>query len=68
VNRARVPGSEVKFIDFTPEKFERLKTRYAQAVDAHEKTFNFEGADFDTNYAKYVIEYLAMEFAKKGQS
>ncbi len=67
MNRARVPGSAVKFIAFTPEKFERLKTRYAQAVDAHETQFHFEGADFHTNYAKYVIEYLATEFAKKGR-
>ena len=54
-----------KTINFNPEKLERLRSRYKQAVDSGEKDFSFEGSEFVTGYAKYVIEYLDMEFAKK---
>lgn len=43
---------------FDRPKYERLKARYAQAVAAHEEVFTFEGHDYLTSYAKYLIEYL----------
>jgi hypothetical protein len=49
----------------TPELYRRLKARYKQAVDAGEDSFTLDGHEFLTNYAKYLLEYLAPKFGDK---
>lgn len=47
-----------KYMTFDQEKVERFRTAYDKAQDDSQETFVFEGADFFTGYAKYVLEYL----------
>ena len=47
----------------TREVYLRLKKRYEQAVAAGEETFVFDGHELLTNYAKYLLEYMAPHFA-----
>jgi hypothetical protein len=42
---------------------DRLKKRYDEAVRDHEYKFTFEGDEFLTDYAKYLIEYLESRLA-----
>ena len=44
------------------EDLQRLKSIYKEAVEADEYTLWFEGNQFVTNYAKYLIEHLENEF------
>lgn len=53
----------MKSINWTREMLARFKKRYQQAVDKSEEQFNFDGNDFVTDYAKYLIEYLDEVFA-----
>jgi hypothetical protein len=49
-------------IEWTPAKLKRL----IKAVEAAEgDTFVFEGHEYLKSYAKYLIEYLQMEFGEK---
>ncbi len=45
-------------IQWTPEKFKRFKKSYAKAVESDVQSFVFEGSEFVTGYAEYLIEYL----------
>lgn len=54
--------SKYKDIQFDPEKMKRLEKAYEKAVSDGDKSFIFEGDEFVTGYAKYVIEYLHMVF------
>lgn len=36
----------------------RLKFTYSNAVKNHQDQFTFEGNEFVTSYARYLIEYL----------
>ena len=45
-------------ISFDREKAGRLKQSYNVAVRGGFDTFKFEGDEFVTNYAKYLLEYL----------
>lgn len=47
-----------KQVEFTAESFKRFKARYDEAVKKSEESFVFEGNEFLTAYAKYVIEYI----------
>jgi hypothetical protein len=49
-------------ISFTPESFKNFKTDYNSAVENNHEMFVFDGNDFLTSYAKYVIEYLKTKF------
>ena len=49
-------------IQFTMDKLDRLIERYDLAVENGEEQFEFEGHDFLTDYAKYLIQYLRGEF------
>ena len=61
-----INGSVVISEDGTPSKevyfdlpmVKRLKTRYGEAVLKAEQEFTFEGRDYITGYAKYLLEYL----------
>ena len=50
-----------QLIEFDREKLKRLKGRYDRAVINNEKTFQFDGGDYLTTYAKYLIEHLENE-------
>lgn len=52
-------------IEFYRIDYIAFKKRYNQAVKDKEEQFTFKGAEFLTSYAKYVCEYLAMQFEKK---
>lgn len=49
---------DMKTINWTAEMLERLKKAYAHAVETNLESFEFDGNEFNTNYAKYLIEYL----------
>lgn len=48
--------------EFTQQKFVALKKAYAQAVEAKQASFKFEGNELLVPFAKYLIEYLATRF------
>jgi hypothetical protein len=50
---------------FNREKLDALIIRHKEAVQNNEDAFNFEGHKLLTNYAKYLIQYLQMELARK---
>ena len=56
--------SERKMINFTPEMAKRLKRAYQEACKTKTKddTFWFDGNEFVLGYAKYLIEYLEMQW------
>jgi hypothetical protein len=49
-------------VSFTPESFKKFKLKYKSAVENNQEMFVFEGNDFLTSYAKYVIEYIKTKF------
>tara|TARA_R110000824_G_scaffold252940_1_gene441790 strand:- start:607 stop:777 length:171 start_codon:yes stop_codon:yes gene_type:complete len=49
-------------VDFTPEKFTKLKAAYNNAVKHNMESFVFDGSEWLTNYAKYAIEFLTPKF------
>lgn len=51
-------------INWTPEKLAKFRTAYSDAVAANVDVFTFDDNEFLVGYAKYLIEYLAMEFNK----
>jgi len=53
------------YIKFNPSKLKALKKAYARAVKDEQSMFFFEGVEFYTLYAKYLIEYLEIQFNKK---
>ena len=50
--------SDQKKVTFDKPKIERLGTAYEQAVKESKEQFAFEGEDYVTDYAKYLLEYL----------
>jgi hypothetical protein len=48
-------------IMFDKPKAQRLQKAYDAAVKAGADQFTFEGNEFVTNYAKYLLEYLKNE-------
>jgi hypothetical protein len=45
-------------IEFTPEKAKQLQKYYLYALKEKKITFFFEGNEYVTHYAKYLIEHL----------
>jgi hypothetical protein len=45
-------------INFDIPMRERLRKAYAAAVEAKQEVFTFEGHEFVTWYAKYLLQYL----------
>lgn len=54
-----------KQIEFTPELLEKLKEAYGLAIKNGKPLFIFNGSEWVTDYAKYVIEYLNNKFYGK---
>lgn len=57
------PKPALNMVTFTPEKLKRLKKAYEENKDAD--TFMFDGHEFVSRYAYYLIRYLE-EALKKG--
>jgi hypothetical protein len=49
-------------LTWTKDKLKRFKKVYSKAVAENEESFFFEGNEFVTGYAKYLIEYLSPKF------
>lgn len=50
-------------IKWTLPMFKRFKKAYAEAVEARQVQFVFDGHDFLVSYSKYLIEYLDGKFS-----
>jgi hypothetical protein len=44
--------------EFTDELFEEFKSLYEKSVKDEKESFEFQGHEVLTSYAKYVIQYL----------
>jgi hypothetical protein len=55
----------MKTINFNRPKLQRLKDAYDRAKATGRDQFNFEGNRILTAYAKYLIEYLEIQFKEK---
>lgn len=53
-------------ITWTVEKTQALEAAYHAAVEAGEDQFVHGGHTFVTQYAMYLIQYLAVEFSRRG--
>jgi hypothetical protein len=51
----------VQHISFTKTKVRELQIMYDKAVSNNVDTFIFDGKEFLTSYAKYLLEYLKGE-------
>jgi hypothetical protein len=49
-------------IEWTAEKLKAFGKAYQEASKAGADSFKFEGNDYATRYAKYLIEYLLERF------
>lgn len=49
-------------ISFNQKSFKNFKSEYNSAVKNGVEIFTFEGHEFLTSYAKYMIEYLKSKF------
>lgn len=52
-------------LDVDSEAFKELKAALAKASDAGAERFSFRGVELVTDYAKYLVEYLAPRFERK---
>ena len=53
---------KLKQINWTPDMLGRFKIIYDSAVSGKHNSFVFEGNEFVTPYAKYLIEFLESKF------
>jgi hypothetical protein len=51
-------GSSLERVTFDKPKLERLKKVYENARSDGAETFVFEGKEYLTDYAKFLIEYI----------
>jgi len=49
-------------IEFDAAKVKRLRKEYDKAARNGDKSFTFEGNDYMTDYAKYMLQYLEEKF------
>jgi hypothetical protein len=49
---------------FTEESFEKFKSLYNESVENKSESFEFEGHEVLTTFAKYVIEYIEHDTRK----
>ena len=52
---------------FTKKSYESLQEAYNNAKENKEKSFIWEGHEFITQYAMYLLEYLTTEFIDNNQ-
>jgi hypothetical protein len=51
-----------EMVEFDREKTERLREAYIAAVESDAEQFTFDGHEFLTRYAKYMLEFLDAKF------
>lgn len=51
-----------EYITWVPSKLDAFRKQYEAAVKKDLETFMWEGREFFTPYAKYLIEYLSYRF------
>lgn len=49
-------------MEFTPEKLAELKKAYSKAKEKGQNSFVFDDVELLVDYAKYLIQYLEMQF------
>ena len=49
-------------VEFDPTKMKTFKAVYVAAEQAGRASFNFDGHEYLVTYAKYLIEFLELEF------
>lgn len=49
-------------VTFTKKEFVGLKKAYELAVKQEAKSFTYDGNEYVTGYAKYLLEYLTPKF------
>lgn len=52
----------MKQLSWTKKTFTYFKRHYIRALNNNQSSFFFEGNEFFTSYAKYLIEYLEPQF------
>lgn len=67
VNGERNMDSPDNQIYFTRQKYRELKKLYTTAVAEDQEQFDFEGHPLLTSYAKYLLEYLEIQFKAAGE-
>ena len=55
----------MKTINWTLPMLKRFKKEYQKAVSNKSDLFTFDGNEFVTGYAKYLLEYLEMKLVTK---
>ena len=58
----------MKMINFDRQKLKELKTLYNKAVKESKESFTYNGDEYLTSYAKYMIEYLDSQFNNKNNN
>jgi hypothetical protein len=53
----------VATVEFNAARRELLRKAYNDAVESEQKVFTFDGNEYLTAYAKYMLEYLDMVIA-----
>jgi hypothetical protein len=49
---------------FTKQVYQEFKMAYVKALNDNKDQFSFQGHDFLTSYAKYLLMYLKPKFEK----
>jgi hypothetical protein len=52
-------------VTYTKESVERLREGYKEAVACGKNEFVFDGKEYVTDYAKYMLEYLEGVFSNE---
>ena len=52
--------SSDRVVVFTPESAIALRVAYNRAVKDNVESFTFEGSQFATSHAKFLLEYLSL--------
>jgi len=62
LHKFTIKMKKLKQINWTPDMLGRFKIIYDSAVSGKHNSFVFEGNEFVTPYAKYLIEFLESKF------
>ncbi len=56
------PSEPRPIVTWTPAKLARLRKAWQTVKDDPNKVFTFDGLDYLSSYARYLIEYLDGQF------
>jgi hypothetical protein len=62
-----IETEKVAQISWDQKKFKRFKKAHSKAEKAGEDSFEFDGNEFYTRYAMYLIQYLEKALPKPGK-